>query len=103
MGLRRTAESLVELGYGIAAHGEVEHVALLADETGHDDPRLPAPGERHEPEAVALVELVQLAAGPRLGERALDEADGAAGVGPLADGPVGEQPAADLVGRPRHG
>ena len=70
---------------------------------GRHQPGLTGAGQRDEAEAIALVELDQLAARPRVGQLAFDEADGAGRVGPLAHGAVGQEAPVHLVGGPRHG
>src|SRR5207253_1651055 len=83
-------ESFTGLVHRVGAHREIEDVALLTDERRCRQSGLATPPHRHQPEAVALVELGQLAAGPGVGHSPLDQAHLAARVGPLAHHPVGQ-------------
>src|SRR5947209_19640690 len=95
--LSRVVQSLLQLLKSIAPGDQVQDVPLLADQAGDGQPALALAVQRHQPEAVALVQLTELAAGPLVGQGPLDQGDGAAGVGPLGDLVLREEAPEDLV------
>ena len=97
------ASGLVELAPRVVEHGEVQDVALLADELAGIEPRHAGAGDRDQAEASGLLEVAQRPARPGLGERALDEGEAPRRVGPVARVLVGQQAPPDLVDGPRHG
>ena len=66
-------QHLVELAQRVVEHGEVQDVALLADQLARVEPRHAGAGHRDEAQAPGLLELAQRPAGPGVGERAVDQ------------------------------
>src|SRR5436305_9951506 len=97
---------LLERLRGVTVHGERDDVVLLADERDVGEAGLAGTGEPYDPPPAAAVQVLQLAADPRLGQPAFDDADAARRVDPLGTALVGQQPSQRLVGGPldrRHG
>src|SRR5436305_1146841 len=100
--LRAGQEPTLELVEAVLAGGDVQQVALLAHDVAGSQPGSAGPGDGDQPDATLQVDAVEPLAGPVLGQRPLDEHQLAAGVGPLGDGGLREEPTHHLLGRPGH-
>src|SRR4051794_26457766 len=91
---RRAAGELgVEVGEAVLSAQHVQHVALLTHELRLGHLGVPAPCHRDDPEAVAIVDLGQLAPGPRGRNVVFDETELTARVVPVGVALLGKEPA----------
>ena len=94
-------QHVVELAQRVVEHGDVQDVALLADQLAAVEAGHAGAGHRHEAQAPGLLDLAEGPAGPVVGQRAVDQGEAPGGVGPVVDVLVGQQAPPDLVDGPR--
>ena len=87
----------------VVVHGQVDLVALLEDGAGADDPGVAGPGHPDHPPVAVGLQLLDLPAGPLVGQDQGDQGDLGVGVAPVRGDLVGDQHPHHLVGGPLDG
>ena len=78
---------------GLFQHGQVQHVAFLADEVGDVESGHAGPGDGHEVDPAGHAEIAQRLARPRLGQDVARRGRDGPGVAPLPTDRLGQEPA----------
>ena len=92
----------VELLQRVVEHGEVQHVTLLADELAGVEPGRPARVTAMSETRPGILDVAEARPAQVVGERAVEQREPPAGVGPVRRRLLGEQAPPYLVDGPRH-